>query len=89
MSTVVLSTQHKPVDWDVLQAGVQTHIIDPIIPQSMCTADFKVLINPGGTFVLGGPAADCGLTGRKIIVDNYGGSCPMVEGRSPERTQRR
>ena len=92
VATVVLSTQHRPIDRAILEAGVREHIIDPVIPVAQRAADFRLLINPGGPFTLGGPAADCGLTGRKIIVDNYGGSCPhgggAFSGKDPSKVDR-
>jgi len=92
VSAIVLSTQHRPISDGELAAGVEKHILAPVVPPSMRTEDCQVLINPGGTFVLGGPAADCGLTGRKIIVDTYGGSCPhgggAFSGKDPSKVDR-
>ena len=74
IDAVVLSTQHDDdVSYDALKEGVMEEIIKPIIPSSMLTDDTKYFINPTGRFVIGGPVGDCGLTGRKIIVDTYGG----------------
>jgi S-adenosylmethionine synthetase len=71
---VVLSTQHHPdIDQKSLQEAVMEEIIKPILPESWLHADTKYYINPTGRFVIGGPVGDCGLTGRKIIVDTYGG----------------
>jgi S-adenosylmethionine synthetase len=74
IDTVVLSTQHhEEVKHDTLREGVIEEIVKPVIPTDMITKDTKYLINPTGRFVVGGPHGDCGLTGRKIIVDTYGG----------------
>jgi S-adenosylmethionine synthetase len=74
IDTVVLSTQHHPdVSHEKLTEGVIEEIVKPVIPAEMITGDTKYLINPTGRFVVGGPHGDCGLTGRKIIVDTYGG----------------
>lgn len=74
VDTVVLSTQHDPdVDIDVLRKAVIEHIILPVLPSAWITQQTRYLINPTGRFVIGGPVGDCGLTGRKIIVDTYGG----------------
>jgi S-adenosylmethionine synthetase len=74
VDAVVLSTQHDPeVDADVLQEAVMDEIIRPIIPSEWLGNDTRIYINPTGRFVIGGPVGDCGLTGRKIIVDTYGG----------------
>jgi len=74
IEAIVLSTQHSPdVDYEDLKEGVMEEIIKPIIPADMVDADTKYFINPTGRFVIGGPVGDCGVTGRKIIVDTYGG----------------
>ena len=74
VEAVVLSTQHSPdVDYEDLKAGVMEEIIKPILPPDMVDKDTKYFINPTGRFVIGGPVGDCGVTGRKIIVDTYGG----------------
>ena len=74
IDAVVLSTQHDDdVTTEQLRADVKKHIIDPIIPAAMVDANTKIHINPTGRFVIGGPHGDTGLTGRKIIVDTYGG----------------
>ena len=74
IETVVLSTQHDPsVDIEVLRKDIREKLILPVLPANMLDANTKYYINPTGRFVLGGPAADSGLTGRKIIVDTYGG----------------
>ena len=74
VDAVVLSTQHDPdVDQKVLHEAVMEEIIRPIIPAQWFANDTRFYINPTGRFVIGGPVGDCGLTGRKIIVDTYGG----------------
>ncbi|HFQ82324.1 MAG TPA: methionine adenosyltransferase [Desulfobacterales bacterium] len=74
IDTVVISTQHSPeVDYEDLKAGVMEEIIKPILPAEFIDKNTKYMINPTGRFVIGGPVGDCGLTGRKIIVDTYGG----------------
>jgi len=74
VEAIVLSTQHSPeVDYEDLKAGVMEEIIKPIIPAEMVDSNTKYFINPTGRFVIGGPVGDCGVTGRKIIVDTYGG----------------
>ncbi|WP_037586160.1 methionine adenosyltransferase [Stenoxybacter acetivorans] len=93
IDTVVLSTQHEPhITHETLTAAVIEHIIKPVLPSSMLTADTKYLINPTGRFVIGGPQGDCGLTGRKIIVDSYGGAAPhgggAFSGKDPTKVDR-
>ena len=74
IDTVVLSTQHDDnVDMEEIHQSVLEHIIMPILPDELVTKETHYLINPTGSFVIGGPVGDCGLTGRKIIVDTYGG----------------
>jgi S-adenosylmethionine synthetase len=74
IEAIVISTQHNPdVDYEDLKEGVMEEIIKPIIPADMVDNDTKYFINPTGRFVVGGPVGDCGVTGRKIIVDTYGG----------------
>jgi S-adenosylmethionine synthetase len=74
VDAVVLSTQHNPdISLADLREGVMEHIIKPILPAEWLHADTQFHINPTGLFVIGGPVGDCGLTGRKIIVDTYGG----------------
>jgi S-adenosylmethionine synthetase len=74
IDAVVVSTQHDDaVSTETLRAEVKKHIIDPILPKNMIDANTKFHINPTGRFVIGGPHGDTGLTGRKIIVDTYGG----------------
>jgi len=74
VDTVVISSQHKPdVTYDDLKDAIIEEVIKKVIPADMVDGDTKYLINPTGRFVTGGPMGDCGLTGRKIIVDTYGG----------------
>lgn len=74
VTAVVVSTQHSPrVDMNQLKHDVKKEIIDYVIPPEMADSQMKIYINPTGRFVIGGPQADTGLTGRKIIVDTYGG----------------
>jgi len=74
IEAVVISTQHAPeVSTEELRAQVKKHIIDPVLPSNMVDSQTKFHINPTGRFVVGGPHGDTGLTGRKIIVDTYGG----------------
>ncbi|MDR3711542.1 MAG: methionine adenosyltransferase [Puia sp.] len=74
IEAVVLSTQHSPdIGYNELKEAVMEEIIKPILPVSMLDAQTKFFINPTGRFVIGGPVGDCGVTGRKIIVDTYGG----------------
>ncbi len=74
VDAIVVSTQHKPdVTYEDLRAAVIDEVIKKVIPQEMVDGDTKYYINPTGRFVVGGPMGDCGLTGRKIIVDTYGG----------------
>ena len=72
--TILVSTQHAPeIDQKTIREAVIEEIIKPVIPQKLITKETKFLVNPTGNFVIGGPVGDCGLTGRKIIVDTYGG----------------
>jgi S-adenosylmethionine synthetase len=75
IDTVVVSTQHHPdVNMDSLTEAVRKHVVEPTLPAELFSGgDYRLLVNPTGRFVRGGPHADCGLTGRKIIVDTYGG----------------
>ena len=74
IDTVVVSSQHSPeVDHETIERDIMEHVIKPIIPSEMMDKDTKYFINPTGRFVIGGPHGDSGLTGRKIIVDTYGG----------------
>lgn len=93
IDTVVLSTQHDPdIEHDVLCEAVKKHIIQPVLPSEMLTEETQYLINPTGRFVIGGPQGDCGLTGRKIIVDTYGGAAPhgggAFSGKDPTKVDR-
>ncbi|KES14249.1 S-adenosylmethionine synthetase, partial [Gilliamella apis SCGC AB-598-P17] len=75
VDTVVLSTQHSEgIEQKALHEGVMEEIIKPTLPNERLTSRTKYFINPTGRFVIGGPMGDCGLTGRKIIVDTYGGA---------------
>ncbi len=74
IDTIVVSTQHSPdVTEEKLREDIIKYVIEAVIPEEMLTQDTKIFINPTGRFVIGGPHADSGLTGRKIIVDTYGG----------------
>ncbi len=74
VDAVVVSTQHDPdVELEEIRSEVRTHVIDPVLPKGLLAPDASVHINPTGRFVEGGPKADAGVTGRKIIVDTYGG----------------
>jgi S-adenosylmethionine synthetase len=92
IDTVVLSTQHEPdVDHKTLQEAVIELIVKPVLPREWLSQT-RYLINPTGRFVVGGPHGDCGLTGRKIIVDTYGGACPhgggAFSGKDPSKVDR-
>ena len=76
IDTIVISTQHKEVDMDMLRTDIKKHVIDVAIPKEYLDDNVKIYINPTGRFVIGGPVGDTGLTGRKIIVDTYGGVIP-------------
>ena len=73
VEAVVVSSQHDPIDIEVLRKDIVEHVINPVIPEKYLDADTKIYVNPTGNFVVGGPVGDSGLTGRKIIVDTYGG----------------
>ncbi|AGX87340.1 methionine adenosyltransferase [Candidatus Symbiobacter mobilis] len=98
IDTIVLSTQHAPEMslgnrmTDAFYEAVREEIIRPVLPKEWLTADTRYLINPTGRFVVGGPQGDCGLTGRKIIVDTYGGACPhgggAFSGKDPSKVDR-
>jgi S-adenosylmethionine synthetase len=92
VDTVVLSTQHDPdVGYEELKEAVIEQIIKPVLP-SEWLQNTRYLVNPTGRFVIGGPHGDCGLTGRKIIVDTYGGACPhgggAFSGKDPSKVDR-
>ena len=90
VDTVVLSVQHDPdVTLEEIRRDVEAKIIRKIIPADMMDDDTKIYVNPTGRFVLGGPQADSGLTGRKIIVDTYGGFARHGGGAFPVRMRRR
>ena len=77
VDTVVLSTQHAPgLDLAQLREAILEDVILPVIGEELRSPSFRTLINPAGAFEIGGPKGDTGLTGRKIIVDTYGGACP-------------
>ena len=93
VDTIVISTQHNPeIAHADIYAAMMEHVIRPVIPAEMLTADTRYLINPTGRFVIGGPAGDSGLTGRKIIVDTYGGYAPhgggAFSGKDPTKVDR-
>ena len=93
IDTVVLSTQHNPeIGHKELSEAVIEEIIKPVLPKHMITAKTRYLVNPTGRFVIGGPMGDCGLTGRKIIVDTYGGSAHhgggAFSGKDPSKVDR-
>ncbi len=93
VDAVVLSTQHDPdISLKDLQEAVMEEIIKPVLPANWLSADTKYFINPTGNFVIGGPVGDCGLTGRKIIVDTYGGMARhgggAFSGKDPSKVDR-
>jgi len=73
IDTVVVSAQHDDVDMEQLRREISEHVILPVLPSNLVDARTRILVNPTGRFVIGGPTGDSGLTGRKIIVDTYGG----------------
>ncbi|MGC2457870.1 MAG: methionine adenosyltransferase [Gallionellaceae bacterium] len=93
IDTVVLSTQHAPdMTLEQIREAVIEEIIKPILPKELIKGEIKYLVNPTGRFVIGGPQGDCGLTGRKIIVDTYGGAAPhgggAFSGKDPSKVDR-
>ena len=93
VDTVVLSTQHAPdIAYETLREAVIEEIIKPVLPGSLLRGDVTYWVNPTGRFVVGGPQGDCGLTGRKIIVDTYGGAAPhgggAFSGKDPSKVDR-
>lgn len=93
VETIVLSAQHDPeIDTETLRKHLRSHVIDRVIDKALITDRTKVFINPTGRFVEGGPTADAGLTGRKIIVDTYGGAAPhgggAFSGKDPTKVDR-
>lgn len=93
IDAVVLSTQHSPdISLDALREAVMDEIIKPVLPANLLDKNTKYFINPTGNFVIGGPVGDCGLTGRKIIVDTYGGMARhgggAFSGKDPSKVDR-
>lgn len=93
VETVVVSTQHAPeISQDKLHADIISEVIRHVIPEELISPNIVYHINPTGKFVIGGPQGDAGLTGRKIIVDTYGGSCPhgggAFSGKDPTKVDR-
>jgi len=93
LSAIVLSTQHdEDISHQEIKNQVFEHIIEPIVPKNWITPKTKIFINPTGKFVIGGPVGDCGLTGRKIIVDTYGGMARhgggAFSGKDPSKVDR-
>ena len=93
LDAVVCSTQHDPdISQEQIHADIKKYVFDPVIPEDMRDGDTKYFINPTGRFVIGGPHGDSGLTGRKIIVDTYGGSAPhgggAFSGKDPTKVDR-
>jgi len=93
IDTVVLSTQHAPeMGHAQIREAVIEEIVKPVLPKNLTKGDVNYFINPTGRFVIGGPQGDCGLTGRKIIVDTYGGAAPhgggAFSGKDPSKVDR-
>jgi S-adenosylmethionine synthetase len=93
LDTVVLSTQHDTeIGLEALREAVIEEIIKPVLPKELLKGNVRFLVNPTGRFVVGGPQGDCGLTGRKIIVDTYGGAAPhgggAFSGKDPSKVDR-
>ncbi len=93
IDTVLVSTQHAPeMTLEAIREAVIEEIIKPTLPAELIKGDIKYLVNPTGRFVIGGPQGDCGLTGRKIIVDTYGGAAPhgggAFSGKDPSKVDR-
>nr|WP_321501668.1 methionine adenosyltransferase [uncultured Dethiosulfovibrio sp.] len=93
VDTVVVSTQHGPdVSLREIREDITEQVIDPVLPKDIVKGDLRILVNPTGRFVMGGPMADSGLTGRKIIVDTYGGMVPhgggAFSGKDPTKVDR-
>ncbi len=93
IETIVISTQHDPdTPYAALKEAVIEEIIKPVIPETIRSKQIQYLVNPTGRFVVGGPMGDCGLTGRKIIVDSYGGSAHhgggAFSGKDPSKVDR-
>lgn len=93
IDAVVVSSQHGPeVSQEQIRQDILREVIDPVLPASMLDAETKIFVNPTGRFIIGGPHGDSGLTGRKIIVDTYGGYCPhgggAFSGKDPSKVDR-
>ncbi|HEY8118441.1 MAG TPA: methionine adenosyltransferase [Methylophilaceae bacterium] len=93
IDTVVVSTQHAPdMTLEAIREATIEEIIKPMLPKELIKGEIKYLVNPTGRFVIGGPQGDCGLTGRKIIVDTYGGAAPhgggAFSGKDPSKVDR-
>jgi S-adenosylmethionine synthetase len=93
IDTVVLSTQHSPdISLEKIREAVVEEIVKPVLPKNLIKGAINYLVNPTGRFVVGGPQGDCGLTGRKIIVDTYGGAAPhgggAFSGKDPSKVDR-
>jgi len=93
IDTVLVSTQHAPeMSLEAIREAVIEEIIKPMLPKELIKGEIKYLVNPTGRFVIGGPQGDCGLTGRKIIVDTYGGAAPhgggAFSGKDPSKVDR-
>jgi S-adenosylmethionine synthetase len=93
IDTIVVSTQHAPsIKYVDLKEAVIEHVIKPVLPKTMVKGEITYHVNPTGAFEIGGPKGDCGLTGRKIIVDTYGGSAPhgggAFSGKDPSKVDR-
>jgi S-adenosylmethionine synthetase len=93
IDTVLISTQHAPeMSLEAIREATIEEIIKPMLPKELIKGEIKYLVNPTGRFVVGGPQGDCGLTGRKIIVDTYGGAAPhgggAFSGKDPSKVDR-
>ena len=93
MDTIVISTQHDPeAELDTIRRDMIRHVVEPVVPAELLDGNTKYYVNPTGRFVIGGPHGDSGLTGRKIIVDTYGGYAPhgggAFSGKDPTKVDR-
>lgn len=92
IDTIVISAQHDDIDLEILKKDIKKYVIDEVIPSKMLNENTKIYINPTGRFNIGGPVGDSGLTGRKIIVDTYGGMCAhgggAFSGKDPSKVDR-
>ncbi|MEC9072087.1 MAG: methionine adenosyltransferase, partial [Myxococcota bacterium] len=93
IDTIVISTQHEPdASWEHVREAVIDTVIQPTVNSDLINKDTRILVNPTGRFVIGGPMGDCGLTGRKIIVDTYGGTARhgggAFSGKDPSKVDR-